>query len=70
MESVTCPDTVPFCLWAIAEYASDYRRAIWETIRIGGDIDTNAAIVGGVVCLATGVEGIPAEWIRLREELN
>lgn len=67
---VTCPDTVPFCLWAIAAFASDYRRAIWETIRVGGDIDTNAAIVGGVVCLKTGRAGIPSKWIQEREELN
>ena len=67
---VTCPDTIPFCLWGIGSFVTDYRRAVWETIRVGGDIDTNAAIVGGVVCLATGSEGIPAEWMVRREELK
>lgn len=67
---VTCPDTVPFCLWMIAANFSDYPRAIWETIRCGGDVDTNAAIVGGVVVLATGREGIPNDWLTRREELQ
>jgi ADP-ribosylglycohydrolase len=65
---VTCPDTVPFCLWAIAAFFTDYPKAVWETNRVGGDIDTTAAIVGGVEALATGREGIPAEWIQRREE--
>jgi ADP-ribosylglycohydrolase len=66
---VTCPDTVPFCLWAIAAFFTNYKRAVWETICVGGDMDTNAAIVGGVVALATGREGIPAVWLERREEL-
>lgn len=66
---VTCPDTVPLCLWAIAKHFTDYKRAVWDTICVGGDVDTNAAIVGGVVALATGPEGIPAEWLGRREAL-
>ena len=67
---VSCQDTVPFCLWQIAKFIGDYKAALWETIRQGGDIDTTAAIVGGVVVLATGREGIPAEWLARREELK
>lgn len=66
---VTCQDTVPFCLWMIAAYLTDYPRAIWETVRAGGDVDTTAAIVGGVVALATGRESIPAAWLNRREAL-
>ena len=64
---VTCQDTVPFCLWAIVSFFTDYKRAVWETICVGGDVDTNAAIVGGVVVLATGREEIPTEWLERRE---
>ncbi len=64
---VTCPDTVPFCLWAAAKFLGNYERAVWETIQVGGDIDTNAAIVGGIVGL-TG--DIPAEWLARREPLT
>lgn len=66
---VSCQDTVPFCVWQMAKHFTDYPRAVWETIRCGGDIDTNAAIVGGVVALATGREGIATEWLARREEL-
>ena len=43
--------------------------AIVNTIRCGGDIDTNAAIVGGIVALAVGRDGIPADWLADREDL-
>lgn len=64
---VTCPDTVPFCLWAAAKHLDDYAEAVWETVRVGGDIDTNAAIVGGIVGLASDP---PAEWRSRREPLD
>jgi ADP-ribosylglycohydrolase len=67
--NISCQDTVPFCLWVAANHLDDYRTAIVRTIRGGGDIDTNCAIVGGIVALATGRAGIPAEWLADREEL-
>jgi ADP-ribosylglycohydrolase len=66
---ISCQDTVPFCVWAAARHLDDYQAAIVNTIRVGGDIDTNCAIVGGIVALAVGAGGIPAEWRRDREEL-
>jgi len=67
---ISCQDTVPFCLWQITKFIGDYPAAIWETVRQGGDIDTTAAIVGGVVVLATGREAIPTDWLARREELK
>jgi ADP-ribosylglycohydrolase len=66
---ISCQDTVPFCLWAAARHLDDYTAAIVTTIRAGGDIDTNCAIVGGIVALAVGETGIPADWLADREEL-
>ncbi len=66
---ISCQDTVPFCLWVAANHLDDYQTAIVRTIRGGGDIDTNAAIVGGIVALATGREGVPRDWLADREEL-
>lgn len=66
---VMAPDTVPFCLWCAWRFRDDYEAAIWEAISVAGDIDTNAAIVGGIVSLFVGVDGIPAEWIQRREPL-
>jgi ADP-ribosylglycohydrolase len=37
--------------------------------RAGGDIDTTAAITGGMVAAYTGAEAIPAEWRSARELL-
>jgi ADP-ribosylglycohydrolase len=67
---VTCQDTVPFCLWVIARHLNDFRVAMWTTIRGFGDIDTNAAIVGSVVVMKTGIAQIPPEWFEAREELQ
>jgi ADP-ribosylglycohydrolase len=66
---ISCQDTVPFCVWVTARHLDDYQAAVVNTIRAGGDIDTNAAIVGGIVALAVGRDGIPADWLRDREEL-
>ncbi|MGH7170889.1 MAG: ADP-ribosylglycohydrolase family protein [Gemmataceae bacterium] len=66
---ISCQDTVPFCLWIAARYLDDYQSAIVQTIRAGGDIDTTAAIVGGVVALAVQADGIPPDWLAEREEL-
>jgi ADP-ribosylglycohydrolase len=66
---ISCRDTVPFCLWVAARHLDDYQSALVQTIRAGGDIDTNAAIVGGIVALAVQADGIPPNWLADREEL-
>ena len=40
---------------------SDYENAIFETLRGGGDTDTNACIVGGLIGAAVGVDNIPQQ---------
>ncbi|WP_027346858.1 ADP-ribosylglycohydrolase family protein [Hamadaea tsunoensis] len=67
--NVTAQDTVPFTLWAAARHLDDYPAAIRACAVAGGDIDTTAAIVGGVVSAYTGTAGIPADWLASREEL-
>jgi ADP-ribosylglycohydrolase len=66
---VTAQDTVPFTIWIAGTYVGQYETAIWETISAGGDVDTTCAIVGGSVVMSTGRIGIPAEWLKRREEL-
>lgn len=66
---VTAPDTVPFCLWIAANYRDDYVKALGETIRVHGDCDTNAAIVGGIVALSVGRQGLPSAWLKAREHV-
>ncbi|GAB3810796.1 ADP-ribosylglycohydrolase family protein [Micromonospora zhanjiangensis] len=64
-------DTVPFALWVAATRLDDYPAAIHACVEAGGDVDTTAAIVGGIVAAYTGVggDGVPAGWLERREPL-
>ncbi|GAA0222333.1 ADP-ribosylglycohydrolase family protein [Cryptosporangium japonicum] len=68
---VLAQDTVPFTLWTAATFLHDYPAAILTCIRAGGDVDTTAAIVGGIVATFTGTGpgGIPGDWLAAREPL-
>jgi hypothetical protein len=55
--------TVPVALHAWFCHPSDYRSAVTSAIACGGDADTTAAIVGGIVGAAVGKQGIPDEWL-------
>lgn len=55
--------TVPIVIHAWLSNPRDYRAAVSSVIRCGGDADTTAAIVGGIVGAATGESGIPKEWL-------
>ncbi|PXX54771.1 ADP-ribosylglycohydrolase [Nocardia tenerifensis] len=72
---VSAQDTVPFALWTAATFLTDYPAAVTACIEAGGDVDTTAAIVGGIVSAHTGVgrrgdvSGIPESWLRAREPL-
>jgi ADP-ribosylglycohydrolase len=65
--TISAQDTAPFTLWCAAQHLSNYEEAIWFTLSALGDRDTTCAIVGGIVALFTGVEGIPADWRSARE---
>jgi ADP-ribosylglycohydrolase len=67
--AITAQDTVPFVLWCAAQSLDNYEQAIWDTASGMGDIDTNCAMVGGIVALVTGLDGIPERWRKLREPL-
>jgi ADP-ribosylglycohydrolase len=68
-DGISCQDTVPFCLWAAARHLDDYEAALWTTVSALGDRDTTCAIVGGIVVMYTGVDGIPPAWRAAREPL-
>jgi ADP-ribosylglycohydrolase len=63
--------TVPCVIQVWLRYQRDYRGGIREIITAGGDTDTTAAILGGLIGAGVGREGIPAgllsriiEWPR------
>ncbi|MER7005328.1 ADP-ribosylglycohydrolase family protein [Dactylosporangium sp. NPDC000555] len=66
---VLAQDTVPFALWVAATRLDDYPAAVRACIEAGGDVDTTAAIVGGIVAAYTGRDGIPPAWLEQREPL-
>jgi ADP-ribosylglycohydrolase len=66
---VSAMDTVPFALWCAARHINDFAEALWCAVSVGGDIDTNCAIVGGIVALGVGRERIPPDWLWYREKL-
>jgi ADP-ribosylglycohydrolase len=65
--NVTAEDTVPFVLWSAARRPGSFADAVYETVRGLGDIDTTAAMVGGIVA-ASGAP-IPPDWLSSREAL-
>ncbi|MGK7872017.1 MAG: ADP-ribosylglycohydrolase family protein [Xenococcaceae cyanobacterium] len=66
---ISAQDTVPFALWCAAQHLDKYEEALWLTVSGLGDRDTTCAMVGGIVALYIGVEGIPAAWLHEREPL-
>ncbi len=66
---ISAQDTVPFCLWSACNHLACYEEALLSTIEVGGDCDTNGAIVGGIIASFSGLDGIPKNWHKAREPL-
>jgi ADP-ribosylglycohydrolase len=73
-------DSVPFAVWVAAHHLGDFPAAITACVAGGGDVDTTAAMAGGIVAAYTGIDGrgpavdaavagIPAAWLAAREPL-
>ncbi len=56
--------TVPAVLHAWLSHPTDYRTAIMSIIKCGGDADTTAAILGGIIGAGVGRSGIPEEFLN------
>lgn len=55
--------SVPVCLHAWLRYQGDFASSVEAVIRCGGDSDTTAAVVGGIVGAGTTKAGIPSKWL-------
>jgi len=55
--------TVPVAIHCWLSFPRDFREAVIAAIQCGGDADTTAAIVGGIVGAGVGKEGVPTEWL-------
>lgn len=69
-KDISAMDTVPFTLWASHRHIDDYPEALWTTVAALGDRDTTCAIVGGIVSLFVGEDGIPQDWRDRREPIE
>lgn len=56
--------TVPVAIHAWLSAPQDYLSAVQAVIRCGGDADTTAAIVGGIVGAGVGKSGIPEHLLQ------
>ncbi|MBE1534059.1 ADP-ribosylglycohydrolase family protein [Actinomadura algeriensis] len=66
---ISAQDTVPFALWAAATRLDDYESAVRACVTVGGDMDTTAAMVGGIIAAHRGPGAIPEPWLQAREPL-
>ena len=70
---VTCQDTVPLCVFlslkALVTYKFNqmYEKAIVETSMAFGDVDTNCAIVGGIVGILSPP---PEKWVKFCKQME
>lgn len=55
--------TVPVALYCWLSSPHDVRRAVESAVRLGGDTDTVAAIVGGLAGASAGASQLPPTWL-------
>ncbi len=56
--------TVPVAIHAWQRHPASFEAAVRGAVECGGDTDTTAAIVGGIVGSGVGAGGIPAPWVN------
>lgn len=56
--------TLPAVLYCWLRSPGDFRVALGDLIRLGGDADTTGAILGGIAGASVGSEAIPSEWVE------
>ncbi len=57
-------DTVPVVIQVWLRHQQDYFNGVREIICLGGDTDTTAAILGGIIGASVGKAGIPRRWLK------
>ena len=57
-------DTVCVTIQVWLRNQDSYSQAIKEVIYLGGDTDTTAAILGGIMGASVGASGIPHKWLK------
>ncbi len=55
-------ETAPYTIATFLRHPTDFRAGVLEAVNAGGDADTNASIIGALIGLNVGLDGIPEEW--------
>ncbi len=63
-------DTVPITIWIASNNLNSFSDAMWQAVSVLGDRDTICAIVGSIVALVVGIDGLPQSWLNYREKLE
>lgn len=64
--------TLEASMWCLLK-TDNYKDAILKAVRLGGDSDTTACVVGGLAGIAYGWHSIPADWLEViarKEEIE
>ncbi|MCM8540568.1 MAG: ADP-ribosylglycohydrolase family protein [Lentisphaeraceae bacterium] len=69
-DTILTQDTVPFVIWAAAQYLDNFENALWQTVSVLGDRDTTCAMVGGIISAYKGENCIPNEWLDYRTDFE
>ncbi len=54
--------TLEASMWCLLK-TENYKDAVLKAVRLGGDTDTTACVVGGLAGIAYGWQSIPADWL-------
>ena len=54
--------TLEASIWCLLK-TETYKDAVLKAVRLGGDTDTTACVVGGLAGIAYGWQGIPPDWL-------
>jgi ADP-ribosylglycohydrolase len=67
---VSCVSSVPTVFGVFYGSGGDPMKAVITASNLGGDTDTIASMVGGIVGAYTGIDGFPKDIVRTVEEEN
>jgi len=62
-------DTLGVAVW-IYIHSDDFENGVIEAVNLGGDTDTNGAVVGAILGAKYGVDAIPRRWLDELSDLD
>ena len=63
-------DSIPVAIALFVLGKGDVKKVNEYCVNFGGDCDTNAAMAGAMAGAYSGIDSVPAEWVRTINEVN